>query len=106
MGLVTAQYTVFSEGAARHFCLVGETAPAIYQAGAAPLTGGELKEAAGDQEARAEVRQHQVRAPSFEGRALVGHTQSVREKREPRHGWTPEPEFLERARRGWCAAAI
>ena len=27
-----AQYTVFSEGAARHFCLVGETAPAIYQA--------------------------------------------------------------------------
>ena len=47
---LTAQYTVFSEGAARHFCLVGETAPAIYQAGAARRTGGELKKVAGDRE--------------------------------------------------------
>ena len=44
-----AQYTVFSEGAARHFCVVGGAGPAIYQAGAALLTGGGLKEAAGDQ---------------------------------------------------------
>ena len=89
-----AQYTVFSEGAARHFCLVGGALRRyISGRGGAPDRrrphGGRWRSSR-----RAEVRQHQVAGAHFEGRALVRHTQSVREETEPRRGWKPEPEFL------------
>ena len=75
-----AQYTVFSEGAARHFCLVGGALRRyISGRGGAPDRrrphGGRWRSSR-----RAEVRQHQVAGAHFEGRALVRHTQSVREE--------------------------
>ena len=80
MGLVNVQYTVFSEGAARHFCLVGGALRRyISGRGGAPdrrrPQGGRWRSSR-----RAEVRQHQVAGAHFEGRALVRHTQSVREE--------------------------
>ena len=77
---ITALYTVFSEGAARHFCLVGGALRRyISGRGGAPDRrrphGGRWRSSR-----RAEVRQHQVAGAHFEGRALVRHTQSVREE--------------------------